>query len=254
MTSGRRRLAGIIRKWLRKEVYIALTGHYSAGKSSLLNALLQEDVLPTSPIPTSANLVLVRRGEMKTTLHTVDGRYAQMDGSYDKEKVQAYCRDGQIEMVEIGGPFSGIAPQAVLIDTPGIDSTDDAHFLSASSILHQADALFYVVHYNHVHSEENVKFLRSIKDKIPNIFFIVNQIDRHDEAETDFHAYKKQVLDILLKEGISEEHLFFTSVTMTDHPLNEFNRLRAELERLRKHQSEQRYAGIYGAKNQRLDS
>ncbi|MCY9423312.1 dynamin family protein, partial [Bacillus paralicheniformis] len=65
----------------------------------------------------------------------------------------------QIEMVEIEGPFSGIAPQAVLIDTPGIDSTDDAHFLSASSILHQADALFYVVHYNHVHSEENVKFL-----------------------------------------------------------------------------------------------
>ncbi|MET1138584.1 hypothetical protein ABWW12_22130, partial [Bacillus subtilis] len=91
-----------------------------------------------------------------------------------------------------------------------------------------ADALFYVVHYNHVHSEENVKFLRSIKDKIPNIFFIVNQIDRHDEAETDFHAYKKQVLDMLLKEGISEEHLFFTSVTAADHPLNEFNRLRAE--------------------------
>ena len=87
-------------------MYIALTGHYSAGKSSLLNALLQEEVLPTSPIPTSANLVLVRRGEMKTTLHTVDGRYAQMDGSYDKEKVQAYCRDGsQIEMVEIGGLF-----------------------------------------------------------------------------------------------------------------------------------------------------
>lgn len=110
-------------------------------------------------------------GEMKTTLHTIDGRYARMDGSYDKEKVQAYCRDGsQIEMVEIEGPFSGIAPQAVLIDTPGIDSTDDAHFLSASSILHQADALFYVVHYNHVHSEENVKFLRSIKDQIPNIF------------------------------------------------------------------------------------
>lgn len=232
-------LAGIIRKWLRKEVYIALTGHYSAGKSSLLNALLQEDVLPTSPIPTSANLVLVRRGEMKTTLHTIDGRYARMDGSYDKEKVQAYCRDGsQIEMVEIEGPFLGIAPQAVLIDTPGIDSTDDAHFLSASSILHQADALFYVVHYNHVHSEENVKFLRSIKDQIPNIFFIVNQIDRHDEAETGFHAYKKQVLDMLQKEGIDEDHLFFTSVTEAGHPLNEFTRLHAVLERLQ-HQSEQ---------------
>ncbi|MED2943552.1 dynamin family protein [Bacillus swezeyi] len=226
-------LAGIVRKWTRKEVYIAFTGHYSAGKSSMLNTLLQEDVLPASPIPTSANLVMVRRGELKTALHTTDGRYAELHGAYDKQKVQAYCKDGsQIEMVEIEGPFSGIAPQAVLIDTPGIDSTDDAHFLSASSILHQADALFYVVHYNHVHSEENVNFLRLIKGKIPNVYFVVNQIDRHDETETDFQGYKKQVLDMLLKEGISEEHLFFTSVTEKDHPLNEFTRLRELLNRL----------------------
>ncbi|XBO85331.1 hypothetical protein AAGG52_13650 [Bacillus licheniformis] len=36
----------------------------------------------------------------------------------------------------------------------------------------------------------------------------MNQIDRHDEAETGFHAYKRQVLDMLLKEGINEDHLF----------------------------------------------
>lgn len=232
-------LASVIQKWARREVYIALCGHYSAGKSSLLNALLQEDVLPTSPIPTSANLVLVRRGKAKTALHTTDGRYAAFKGAYDKQKVQAYCKDGsQIEMVEIEGDFPGITPHAVLIDTPGIDSTDDAHFLSASSILHQADALFYVVHYNHVHSEENVNFLRSIRGKIANLYFIVNQIDRHDESETPFLTYKNQVLDMLLKEGIKEDHLFFTSVTETGHPLNEFKQLRDKLYGLQ-HRTEQ---------------
>ncbi len=54
------------------------------------------------------------------------------------------------------------------------------------------DALFYVVHYNHVHAEENVKFLRSIKENIPNVYFIVNQIDRHDETETNFGDYKNR--------------------------------------------------------------
>ncbi|MDA1475410.1 dynamin family protein [Bacillus changyiensis] len=226
-------LAAIIRKWVQNEVYIALTGHYSAGKSSLLNTLLQEDVLPTSPIPTSANLVLIRQGEPKTVIHTQDGKMGFISGSFDKQTVQAYCKDGsQIEMIEIEGAFHRIAPHSVLIDTPGIDSTDDAHLLSTSSILYQADALFYVMHYNHVHSEENINFLRSIKGKIPNIYCIINQVDRHDESETDFQVYKKQVVDMLLKEGITADQLFFTSATDINHQLNDLKQLQEILTHL----------------------
>ena len=227
------KLASIIKKEAEEEVYIAFTGHYSAGKSSLVNHLLHEHILPTSPIPTSANLVVVRKGESEVQLHTSDGRFAKMSGTYDKEAVQRFCKDGeQIEMVEISGDYRGLEEKVALIDTPGIDSTDHAHFLSAASILHQADALFYVVHYNHVHSEENVRFIRSIKEKVPNLYFIVNQVDRHDEHETAFEDYKNQVVDMLLKEGIEEEHLYFTSVTDAAHPRNEMLRLIEKLQEL----------------------
>ncbi|MGG4210477.1 dynamin family protein [Bacillus safensis] len=227
------KLASIIKKEAEEEVYIAFTGHYSAGKSSLVNHLLHDHILPTSPIPTSANLVVVRKGESEVKLHTSDGRFAKMSGSYDKEAVQRFCKDGeQIEMVEISGDYRGLEEKVALIDTPGIDSTDHTHFLSAASILHQADALFYVVHYNHVHSEENIRFIRSIKEKVPNLYFIVNQVDRHDEHETAFEDYKNQVVDMLLKEGIEEEHLYFTSVTDESHPRNEMIRLIEKLQEL----------------------
>ena len=227
------KLASIMKKEAEEEVYIAFTGHYSAGKSSLVNHLLHDHILPTSPIPTSANLVVVRKGVSEVQLHTSDGRFAKMSGSYDKEAVQRFCKDGeQIEMVEISGDYSGLEEKVALIDTPGIDSTDHAHFLSAASILHQADALFYVVHYNHVHSEENIRFIRSIKEKVPNLYFIVNQVDRHDEQETTFKDYKKQVVEMLLKEGIEEEHLYFTSVTDEAHPKNEMIRLVKKLQEL----------------------
>lgn len=227
------KLASIIKKEAEKEVYIAFTGHYSAGKSSLVNHLLHDHILPTSPIPTSANLVVVRKGESEVQLHTSDGRFAKMSGSYDKEAVQRFCKDGeQIEMVEISGDYRGLEDHVALIDTPGIDSTDHAHFLSAASILHQADALFYVVHYNHVHSEENIRFIRSIKEKVPNLYFIVNQVDRHDEHETAFEDYKNQVIDMLLKEGIEKDHLYFTSVTDETHPRNEMIRLIKKLQEL----------------------
>lgn len=45
----------------KKEVTIGFTGHFSAGKSSMINALLGETILPSSPIPTSANIVEIRR-------------------------------------------------------------------------------------------------------------------------------------------------------------------------------------------------
>lgn len=227
------KLASIMKKEAEEEVYIAFTGHYSAGKSSLVNYLLHDHILPTSPIPTSANLVVVRKGVSEVKLHTSDGRFAKMSGSYDKDAVQRFCKDGeQIEMVEISGNYKGLEEKVALIDTPGIDSTDHAHFLSAASILHQADALFYVVHYNHVHSEENIRFIRSIKEKVPNLYFIVNQVDRHNEQETTFEDYKKQVVEMLLKEGIEEEHLYFTSVTDEAHPRNEMIRLVEKLQEL----------------------
>lgn len=216
------KLAAVMKKAADEEVYIAFTGHYSAGKSSLLNCLLMENILPTSPIPTSANLVVIRNGEKRVRLHTTDGACAELEGAYQKDKVQQYCKDGeQIESVEIFDRYTEIDPGVAYIDTPGIDSTDDAHFLSAASILHQVDALFYVVHYNHVHAEENVKFLRSIKESIPNVYFIVNQIDRHDETETKFGDYQAQVEEMLCNEGISREALYFTSVTEPDHPFNQ---------------------------------
>ncbi|MHA6486218.1 dynamin family protein [Bacillus cabrialesii] len=227
------KLAAVMNKAADEEVYIAFTGHYSAGKSSLLNCLLMENILPTSPIPTSANLVVIRNGEKRVRLHTTDGACAELDGAYRKDKVQQYCKDGeQIESVEIFDRYTDIDAGVAYIDTPGIDSTDDAHFLSAASILHQADALFYVVHYNHVHAEENVKFLRSIRESILNVYFIVNQIDRHDEAETRFEDYKAQVEEMLCNEGISKDALYFTSVTEPNHPFNQIGALREELKRI----------------------
>lgn len=227
------KLASVVKKATDEEIYIAFTGHYSAGKSSLLNCLLMENILPTSPIPTSANLVVIRNGEKRVRLHTTDGACAELEGAYHKDKVQQYCKDGeQIETVEIFDRYTEIEPGVAYIDTPGIDSTDEAHLLSAASILHQADALFYVVHYNHVHSEENVLFLRSIKDSIPNVYFIVNQIDRHDETETRFEDYKAQVEEMLCQEGIPKDALFFTSVTEPNHPFNQIGILRKELKRI----------------------
>ncbi len=76
-------------------------------------------------------------------------------------------------------------------------------------------------------------FLSSIKDRIPNLSLIVNQIDRHDETETKFEEYRRQVEDMLEGAGIPKESLFFTSVTEPDHPLNGMEQLKKHLQKLK---------------------
>ncbi|WJV28267.1 dynamin family protein [Rossellomorea sp. AcN35-11] len=41
----------------KDELILAFCGHFSAGKSTMINHLMGEEILPSSPIPTSANLV-----------------------------------------------------------------------------------------------------------------------------------------------------------------------------------------------------
>ena len=51
------RVRDLAEKLAAGEYGIAFAGHFSAGKSRMINSLLGESLLPSSPIPTSANLV-----------------------------------------------------------------------------------------------------------------------------------------------------------------------------------------------------
>ena len=61
----------IMNKVNEKEYSLAFCGHFSAGKSTLINYILNQKILPSSPIPTSANIVKIKsgNGEGRVTLN-----------------------------------------------------------------------------------------------------------------------------------------------------------------------------------------
>ena len=61
--SSAEKVKQLIMKCNKDEFVIAFCGHFSAGKSSMINFFLQDQILPSSPIPTSANMVKVQKGE-----------------------------------------------------------------------------------------------------------------------------------------------------------------------------------------------
>ena len=70
-------------KLIDKEYTIGFAGHFSAGKSSMINALTGEDLLPSSPIPTSANIVKVKKTDTDyAVIHMTDGTAVKYGGTW----------------------------------------------------------------------------------------------------------------------------------------------------------------------------
>ena len=116
------------------------------------------------------------------------------------------------------------------MDTPGVDSTDDAHRLSTESALHLADLVFYTMDYNHVQSELNFRFTKELMRYNSNVYLIINQIDKHRESELPFSTFKQSVEDSFKMWGVEPQGIFYTSLKDFELPNNDFRKVKKIVE------------------------
>lgn len=212
----------------KQEYSIAFCGHFSAGKSSMINKIIGENLLPSSPIPTSANLVKIKSGEDYAKVIFKEENPRLYPAPYDYNQVKSYAKDGdKIHSIEISYSDTSLPKNAVIMDTPGIDSTDDAHRIATESALHLADLVFYVMDYNHVQSELNFLFTKELAEAGKQVYLIINMIDKHREEELTFQQFKQSVKDSFASWGVVPERIFFTSIKDETHKENEFQALQA---------------------------
>ncbi|CAH1194280.1 GTPase Der [Paenibacillus auburnensis] len=215
----------------RHELTLAFCGHFSAGKSSMINRLCGSEVLPSGPIPTSANVVSIRSGAPRVLLYPVTDKQVPWETTPDR--LQEYCRSGnEYSAIEVWETVPLLGAHGVLMDTPGVDSTDDGHQAATRSALHLADVVFYVMDYNHVQSENNLAFAKNLSDWGKPLYLIVNQIDKHREQEITIEAYRQQLESAFESWGIQAAGLLFTSLKVQAHPLNQWDELLSLITRL----------------------
>jgi len=191
---------------------VCFCGHFSAGKSSLLNTLMQEDLLPTSPIPTSANLVSISYGTPEVQIVFWDGRLVTLTPPYDLNVIKHYAKDGA-DVSEIRVKTLANFPDYWgLMDTPGIDSTDPAHQAATEEAVQLSDVIFYVADYNHIQSVDNFHFLQHVQSLNKPFHIIVTQMDKHEETEIPLSDYKQKVEEGLVAWGLSPLSIHYISI------------------------------------------
>ncbi|MGG3480165.1 dynamin family protein [Peribacillus frigoritolerans] len=221
-TGNADKMKQLIMKVNNEEFIIAFCGHFSAGKSSMINFLLGDQVLPSSPIPTSANTVKVQKGEDYAKVFYHHQPPVLFPAPYDFKEVKKFAKDGDsVSAITISSNDFSLPDSCAIMDTPGIDSTDDAHRVSTESALHLADVVFYVMDYNHVQSEVNFLFTKELLEAEKPTYLIINMIDKHDENELGFQDFKLSVSEAFANWNVYPDGIFYTSVRDLNNTENE---------------------------------
>ncbi|SDW13882.1 small GTP-binding protein domain-containing protein [Marinococcus luteus] len=206
--------------------HVLVCGHFSAGKSTLINRLLGGEWLPAHPVPTSANIVSFTTGSTSSYEVTTGGETTAIP---PEEWTNAWMMAGETERVEVNHPALPLPPGVTLFDTPGIDSTEAAHQRAAESEWMVADELFYVTDYQQVESEENFLFLQQLNEQYVRPTLIVNQVDKHEEEELSFQAYQDRIRQSLDRRQIEYEAIFFVSALYPERTAGSWKALREKM-------------------------
>ena len=177
--------------------HLAVLGQFKRGKSTLLNALISEPILPVSVIPLtsvptfihfgSASMIKVRYGDNRSVeefsgVSTSDRTDFLV--KYVTEEGNPKNRLGVTE-VEVVLPAAILSKGVVLIDTPGIGSTYRHNTQATLNFLQQCDAALFLISADPPITDVELDFLRQVRQKIPRLFFILNKVDYLNAKERD---------------------------------------------------------------------
>lgn len=212
----------VIKKVYLNQFTASFVGHFSAGKSTLINLLLEQNILPSSPVPTTSNTAVVSVTEEPGIIANLPHQQYTKLKTYDDVK-QMNRQNVDVESVEINFPSNKFNNGFTLQDTPGVDSNVATHQSSTEQFMYTSNILFYTVDYNHVQSALNFKFMRRINEVGIPIVFVINQIDKHNEDEISFDTFKSRVEKSIKDWDIELTDTYY--VSKFEHPENQINEL-----------------------------
>ncbi|MFQ5963638.1 MAG: dynamin family protein [Candidatus Scalinduaceae bacterium] len=143
----------------KEPLYLVVVGEYNSGKSSFVNALCGERILPDGPTPSTHKITLLTYGEEKSS-----------------EEID----DHQCKITYPLEPLKDI----IIVDTPGTNSIITEHQIITEGFIHRAELVLFVTSSDHPLTESERVFLQLLKGKWDRkLLFILNKIDLKDEDE-----------------------------------------------------------------------
>ncbi len=204
-------LETVCQKLYENHFNLVVIGQFKRGKTTFINALLGQDLLPTAIIPLTSIITIIKYGEsLKITIFFDDSRTGdiQLDELplYITEKHNPKNKKG-VHHAEIFYPSPYLKNGVQIIDTPGIASIHEHNTEVTYQYLPNADSAIFLVSVDPPITQAEFDFLSDLKKDISKIFFVLNKIDMANER--DLEESLKYTKKIIEKEvGIDDITIF----------------------------------------------
>ena len=211
-----KQLESILQKQIRRARFpmeVAITGQFSAGKSTFLNALLSKNILPTGITPVTSKVNFINYGEeykLKITYYSGAQEYAPIEAIADfTDQRSEDMKD--IKYLTLYAPMD-ILKEISFVDTPGLNSQSQSDTDTTRSVLRDVGGIIWLTLIDNAGKQSEAKvleeYMQLFKDKS---LCVLNQKDKFSQEQVEtttkyvsekFGKYFAQVTPISAKMAL----------------------------------------------------
>lgn len=168
--------------------FLACVGQFKRGKSTLINALIGDGILPAGVTPVTSVPTVLRYGEqLSARVRFSSGEWLTIDPA----ALSAYVSEDEnpsnakhVAGVEVFAPSPLLASGMNLVDTPGIGSVFAANTAATIDFLPHIDAALVILGADPPISGEERALVAELVPRVSRIVFVLNKSDRVSAADS----------------------------------------------------------------------
>jgi GTPase SAR1 family protein len=197
---------------------VLVVGEFNTGKSTVLNALLGQKILPAYPVPTTALLTEVKWGDQpRAILHyrpSGDGSQ-KMSLEVPIPELETYLvingsEENLYERIELFWPLPLCRSGIELLDSPGLDD-DDVYLEATMQRVPYVDAILFVLGCETLPTkEESLMIDRMRSAGHDTIFFLCNRFDLVEPSCREM-VKRRRIAQLSPLSVYGDQYIFFTN-------------------------------------------
>ncbi len=183
-------LKSILDKQIRRARYpmeVAITGQFSSGKSTFLNALLSRNILPTGITPVTSKVNFINYGEeykLKITYNSGAQEYAAIDAIADFTD-QRKDEMNDIKYLTLYAPMD-ILKDISFVDTPGLNSQSQSDTDTTRKVLRDVGGIIWLTLIDNAGKMSEAEVLEEYMEHFKNkSLCVLNQKDKFSQEQIE---------------------------------------------------------------------